>query len=268
MRISIQHATAYSYDTPATRAIEVLRLSPRGHDGQFIVDWRIEVDRDCRLEASRDAFGNVLHTFTVEGGIDRLTITASGLVETEDRAGIVSGQTERFPPSLFLRETALTRCDDAIRGLAEDARGAGAGIPLLHALMTGLNDAMTFDVGATEVSTTAAEALRLGHGVCQDFSHIFIAAARHLGVPARYVSGYLYREDSLDGQAAGHGWAEVFVAELGWVGFDAANGICPTDAYVRMAIGLDYLGAAPIRGTRYGGAGEQLDVRILVRGMV
>jgi transglutaminase-like putative cysteine protease len=91
-----------------------------------------------------------------------------------------------------------------------------------------------------------------------------IAAARHLGVPARYVGGYLFREDGVSKQEAGHAWAEALVDQLGWVGFDPANNMSPTDAYVRMAAGLDYLGAAPVRGTRYGGAGETLSVRVTV----
>ena len=117
-----------------------------------------------------------------------------------------------------------------------------------------------------------------GHGVCQDFAHVFIAAARHLGHPARYVGGYLFQPalshwqsqgsagqtQSTDAQDAGHAWAEALVPHLGWVGFDPANGISPTDAYVRVAVGLDYLGAAPVRGTRYGGGGESLAVKVIV----
>ena len=105
------------------------------------------------------------------------------------------------------------------------------------------------------------EAFALKRGVCQDLTHVFIAAARSLGIPARYVGGYFHRNDGVIEQDAGHAWAEAFVPELGWVAFDPANGICATDAHVRVAVGLDYLGAAPVRGTRYGGAGETLAVK-------
>ena len=119
-----------------------------------------------------------------------------------------------------------------------------------------------FDTDPTHATTTAAEAFALKRGVCQDLTHIFIAAARSLGDPARYVGGYFRRDDGVTEQDAGHAWAEAFVPDLGWVAFDPANGICATDAHMRVAVGLDYLGAAPVRGTRYGGAGETLAVGV------
>jgi len=266
MRLQVLHETAYRYGTPATRAIQILRLTPRGHDGQFVVNWRIDIDHDCHLDASTDPFGNAVHSFTVEGPLDGLTITAEGQVETTDTDGIVRGQVERMPPVVFLRDTALTRSDAAIRALADEAERVASPnqIDILHAIMDGIRRRLRFEVNLTDSGTSAIEAFSLGHGVCQDFAHIFIAAVRHLGIPARYVSGYLFHSDKLDGQDAGHAWAEALVDDLGWVAFDPANGISATDAYVRVAVGLDYLGAAPVRGTRYGGAGERLSVRILV----
>jgi transglutaminase-like putative cysteine protease len=123
---------------------------------------------------------------------------------------------------------------------------------------------MTFDVTPTQTSTTAAEAFALKRGVCQDLTHVFIATARHLGVPARYVGGYFHRADGVTQQDAGHAWAEAHVPALGWIGFDPANGICTTQAHVRVAVGLDYLGAAPVRGARRGGGTESLTVNVLV----
>jgi transglutaminase-like putative cysteine protease len=266
MRLRIVHETAYRYKTPASRAIEILRLTPRGHDGQYVVNWRIDVDRDCRLDAATDPFGNTMHSFTVEGPLEALTVTAEGEVETSDTEGVVSGQVELFPAAMFLRDTELTRSDAAIRQFAEatSAENAGDTLATLHGLTRHLRDQLQFDVDATDTGTTAIEAFGHRRGVCQDFAHILIASARHLGIPARYVSGYLYQADRPDGQEAGHAWAEALVDGLGWVGFDPANAICPTEAYVRVAIGLDYLGAAPIRGTRYGGFGEELTVRVHV----
>jgi transglutaminase-like putative cysteine protease len=265
MRIRIRHETAYTYATPATRAIEVLRLSPRGHDGQFILDWRLDVDRDCKLDQSTDAFGNTLHAFTAEGPLEALTIIAEGNVETNDTNGIITGQIERFPPEVFLRDTPLTTADGALREFADTvaARSGKNPLEIMHALMGEIRTRLRFDVDATDTGTSAVEAFRMGHGVCQDFAHIFIAAVRHLGTPARYVGGYLCRSDYIQ-QEAGHAWAEALIPDLGWVGFDPANGVSPTDAYVRAAIGLDYLGAAPVRGVRYGGSGEKLAVRVHV----
>jgi transglutaminase-like putative cysteine protease len=121
-----------------------------------------------------------------------------------------------------------------------------------------------YDTTPTQVATPAAAAFALKRGVCQDLTHIFIAAARSLAIPARYVGGYFHREDGANEQEAGHAWAEAFVPSLGWVAFDPANCVCGTDAHVRVAVGLDYLGAAPLRGTRYGGAGEALSVKVRV----
>jgi transglutaminase-like putative cysteine protease len=173
---------------------------------------------------------------------------------------------ERFPPSLYLRETALTGADAAIGEFAAAVRrDAGAGVlDFLHALLARLNAAVSFDTDPTHAATTAAEAFALGRGVCQDLTHIFIAAARSVGVPARYVGGHFRRGDGVVEQEAGHAWAEAFVPDLGWVGFDATNGICATEAHVRVAAGLDYLGAAPVRGARRGGGAEHLAVEVTV----
>ncbi len=266
MRLTIRHETTYAYDKPARRAIEVLRLTPRGHNGQFVVAWRIDVDRDCRLQRSVDPFGNTLNSFTIEGPLSDLTIVAAGSIETQDNSGVLRGQIERFPPQVFLRETRLTTADAAIRDFAEAARGNAAQntLSVMHAMMEALRDRLVYDEDVTGAGTGAAEAFAKGHGVCQDFAHVLIAAARHLNIPARYVSGYLYRADGQNEQKAGHAWAEALIDGLGWVGFDPANGMSPTDAYVRVAVGLDYLGAAPVRGSHYGGFGETLTVKVSV----
>jgi transglutaminase-like putative cysteine protease len=265
MRIRIAHATTYRYTAPPGSVTQTLRLTPRNFDSQYVVDWRIELSQDCQLTPHQDAFGNVTHTFTAVGPFDELRIGVEGLVDTQDTHGVVTGTVERFPPSLFLRTTSLTEPDDAIVALAEASRSAGGDtLAVLHRLMAALYGEITFDTDPTHPATTAAEAYGLRRGVCQDIAHIFIAAARHLDVPARYVSGYFHRADGVTDQEAGHAWAEVFVEGLGWVAFDPTNGISATDAHVRVAIGLDYLGAAPIRGMQYGGGGETMNVAVAV----
>jgi transglutaminase-like putative cysteine protease len=266
MRIRISHATIYRYDAPPKSVTQTLRLTPRNHDGQYVVAWRIDLSQDCQLNQHEDAFGNLSHSFTAEGPFDELSVTVAGEVDTQDTHGIVKGAVERFPPALFLRETDLTTPDPALVEFAQATRsGAGADtLNLLHALMLAINDEMEFDTEPTLVTTTAAQAFALKRGVCQDATHIFIAAARHLGIPARYIGGHFYREDDVIAQDAGHAWAEAFVEKLGWVGFDPTNALSPTEAHVRIAVGLDYLGAAPVRGTRYGGGGENLKVAVRV----
>ena len=266
MRIRISHETVYQYDPPAAAVIQILRLTPRSHEGQYVVDWRIEVSADCRLTQQQDAFGNITHAFSADGPFDELRVRVDGIVETQDTDGVVRGAIERFPPSLFLRETDLTKPDAAIEAFAQDTRAAAHGntLALMHSLLKRVNQTIVFDPNPTHVATTAAEAFALRRGVCQDLTHVFIACARRLGIPARYVGGYFHRADGVVQQEAGHAWAEAFVPDLGWVAFDPANGISATDAHVRVAVGLDYLGAAPVRGTRYGGAGETLAVDVRV----
>ena len=264
MLINISHQTRYDYRPAAKSAIQILHMWPRSHEGQYVKSWRIEVDNDCALRKGEDAFGNVTHVFDVGHPLEQLVVTVDGQVETEDRSGRVKGVFEPFPPPLFLRDTATTLPSAEIRDFAADCAADSEGGPLgaLHSLMRRLNALMAFIPGATDVSTSARAAFDLKRGVCQDFAHIFIAAARSRDIPARYVSGYLFTPAGT--QEASHAWAEAHVDCLGWIGFDAANGVCPTDAYVRMAVALDYFGAAPIRGARYGGSDEKLDVKVRV----
>ncbi|MEW6640085.1 MAG: transglutaminase family protein [Pseudomonadota bacterium] len=265
MRLRIAHSTTYRYEPPASGVIQLIRMTPRNHDGQYVADWQIFVSTDSRLQMHHDAFGNITHVLT-HGAIGELTINVEGLVETQDTSGVLRGTDERFPPSLFLRATDLTALNTEMRELTDELRPRGDDdvIGFLHELLVRITEHMTFDVDPTHAATTAADAFALRRGVCQDYAHIFIACARAGGVPARFVSGHFLRSDGVVQQDAGHAWAEAYVPRLGWVGFDAANGISTTDAHVRVAVGLDYLGAAPVRGTRYGGGAEQLAVAVSV----
>jgi len=266
MRIRISHATTYAYETPPTGVTQTLRLTPRNHNSQYVLSWRIDLSQDCLLHQHEDAFGNITHSFTADGPFDRLLIAVDGEVDVQDSNGVVAGAVERFPPAMFLRETDLTQPDKAITEFAAAVR-AGSDpdtLTLLHALMRAVHGEIKFDTDPTHTGTTAAEAFALRRGVCQDITHIFLAAARHIGIPARYIGGHVLRSDGVLAQEAGHAWAEAYVEGLGWVGFDPTNKICPTDSHVRVAMGLDYLGAAPVRGTRYGGGGETLSVAVQV----
>lgn len=266
MRIKVDYETGYTYEAAPRTMIQVLRLTPRGHEGQRVVQWRLQADGDGRMRRGEDAFGNVTHTLTLARPASRLVLSVVGEVVTTDMAGVVRGSVEPFPPGVFLRETALTRPDAAVADFAHEAVTAAGPAPLsqLHALMEAVHRRIHFDTGWTDAGTTAGETLELGHGVCQDLSHLFVACARTLGLPARYISGHLCRADGVEEQAAAHAWAEAYVPDLGWVGFDSANGICPTDAHLRVAVGLDYLGASPVRGSRIGGGAETLSVRLRV----
>jgi transglutaminase-like putative cysteine protease len=265
MRLRISHSTTYRYEPAATGVIQILRLTPSSHDGQYVAQWQIDVSTDARLDMHEDAFGNVTHVIT-HGPIAELAISAEGMIETHDTGGVLRGTHERFPESLFLRSTQLTAVNPVMASFARELRSESEEdvLGFLHTLMTQVSEHMTFDEDPTTSGTSAVEAFGLKRGVCQDYAHIFIACARSGGVPARFVSGHFLRSDGMVNQPAGHAWAEAFVPDLGWVGFDAANCICTTEAHVRVAVGLDYLGAAPVRGTRYGGGAETLTVAVKV----
>ena len=230
-----------------------------------MVRWRIEPSVEGRLRAGEDAFGNLVHSFAADEPVTDLRIAVSGELEMSDAGGLVRGAVERAPDEYYLRDTDLTAPDGALRALA-DGIGASETDPLsrLHGLLGAVHDEVRFDIAPTDATTTAAQAYAMKRGVCQDLTHIFLAAARQLGVPARYVSGYFLRNDGVVEQEAGHAWAEAKVPGLGWVGFDPANGISVTAAHVRVAVGLDYHGAAPIRGSRRGGGREAMSVRVRV----
>jgi transglutaminase-like putative cysteine protease len=266
MRLRIAHSIVHRYDPPAAGVIQVLRLTPRNHEGQYVIGWRIDVSGDARLNAHEDAFGNLTHVFAADGPFAELSIKVDGEVETQNTDGVVRGTLERFPPSLFLRDTPLTEADAAIRDFARDLRAADGGNTLaeLHALLHRLHDEMICENDPTRPpAATAAETFARKRGVTRDLTHIFLGAARSLQISARYVAGYLCGGDA-EQESGGHAWAEAHVPGLGWVGFDVANCVCPTDAYVRIAIGLDALGAAPVRGTRFGAGEETLAVAIKV----
>ncbi len=263
MHLRIHHRTDYQYDSPPTRLCQALRLWPGNHAGQSVRSWRARINGQVLRPQLQDGFGNSAASHTVEVPVDRLLIEVEGEVDTRDTAGVTQGAVEVLPPFFFLRGTELTAADEAIIELAESHRNDQQVLDGLHQLMSAVRARIDYRPSSTESETTAAAALAQGAGVCQDHAHVMISAARVLGRPARYISGYLWTGDA-DQQMASHAWAEIDVPGLGWVGFDAANCVCPTDAYVRLAVGRDYLDAAPIRGLRQGGDAESMAVTVQV----
>jgi transglutaminase-like putative cysteine protease len=265
MRLRVHHETRYSYEAPADAAIQVLRMTPRNHDGQFVKRWRVEFDADHRLYRDEDPFGNITHVFSVDGPIDAMRVTVEGEIETHDTSGLILGTAERLPLGLWLRESRLTAADPGLKAYAEGISSSQGGerLATLHALNRAIHRDMAFKIGQTDNQTSAAEAFAAKTGVCQDLAQIFVTCARIINVPARYVGGYFLRTDTED-QEAGHAWAEAFLHDIGWIGFDPTHGLCTTDRYIRIATGLDSLDAAPIRGARIGGFGEVLNVTVNV----
>ena len=266
MRIRISHTIGYDYAEPARHITQILRLTPRDHDGQHVMSWRIEPSIDGRLRATQDAHGNIVHSFYADGPISSLGIRIDGLIETLDLAGVVRGGRERVPHEVYRRDTLLTGQDEVLRSFAEDVT-AGSATPLsqMHALMAAVGDRMDCVDASGRAGVGAIAAFAAREAIAQDVAHVFMACARHLGMPARFVSGYVAQSDDLPHGNGAHAWAEVHLDEYGWIGFDCANGLCPIDTHVRVAVGLDFADAAPVRGSRQGGEGENLNVLVSAR---
>lgn len=262
MRLKITHRTEYTYDTPVQYGLQRLRLTPRSGPTQAVVSWALKIEGAREEVRFADQFANETRLVSAEGEPHVVSVEAGGIVETFDTSGVVGPHQGFAPLWLFARETTLTTVGEGIVALAEAVAPAGE-VDRLHVLMNVIADKVAYVPGSTHAGTTAEEALRLGSGVCQDHAHIFTAAARCLGFPARYVSGYLMMDGTVD-QVASHAWAEAHVNALGWVAFDVANRISPDQRYVRLAVGRDYREATPVSGIRLGQSAEALAVHITV----
>ncbi len=265
MKLSVAHKTVYSFDSPVRGVVQSLRLQPVDCENQRVLDWSVTVDGGQLGAGFRDGAGDWVQTLTLRSEVKGLTVEVRGTVETVDKNGILTGHREHVRSTVYLRPVRATFASHDLRKLAETAvAGQDSALARAHALSRAVSDAVEYRPGETDASTSAAEALELGHGVCQDHAHVLIAAAISVDIPARYVSGYLYSAAGDAMAEASHAWAELYLDGLGWVGFDPANECCPDDRYVRLGSGFDALDAAPIRGLAMGEATEHLDVEVTV----
>ncbi len=265
MHLSIIHETVYRYDHPVKRSTQYLRLTPAEGPRQRVLDWHLGLP----ALASRclDAYGNVMHVLTLDQPHDEIHLHARGIIETDDSPPRPD-PLDRFPPEVFLRASTLTQADKALCDFASGhlASVRADALQGLTAMMHALAERMPYTPGATDAATAAAEAFAHGHGVCQDHAQVFATCARLLGVPARYVSGYLAADAE---HVASHAWAEARLPDAdglpgGWLGFDVSNRCLADGRYVKLAIGADYLDACPVRGMRLGGGGEALRTAVQV----
>jgi transglutaminase-like putative cysteine protease len=264
MRLAIRHTTRYRFSGPVVHGVQRLRLTPKETQGQSIHEWTMEMSGASEQFSYDDQNFNHVTFVAVDEGVEEVVITCRGTVSTEDKAGVIGRHAGHKPLWAFLGQTDLTRPGPRVRQLlASIARRDDDVVAMLHDLSAAVRERIVYETGHTHVNTTAEEALITGYGVCQDHAHAFIAAARALDVPARYVSGYLMMNDRIE-QEATHAWAEAWVAGLGWVGFDVSNGISPDPRYVRVATGRDYRDAAPVTGISFGAVTESLLVDLAV----
>ncbi len=264
MLLSIRHITRYQFSEAVHHGVQRLRLTPKVTSGQTIRNWQITLD-GAQLQAEYDDHNhNHVTLVTVDDGVSQLTVTSSGDVLTDDKAGVIGHHAGHLPLWHFLQQTPHTAPGRRMMKLLEPLLAdTGTRIQKLHQLSSSLRGAVAYETGRTGPETTAEQAIAAGHGVCQDHAHLFIGCARALGVPARYVSGYLMMNDRIE-QEAGHAWAEAYIEGLGWVGFDVSNGISPDPRYVRVATGRDYREAAPITGLSWGAQDRELSVQVAV----
>jgi len=264
MRVAISHETVYRYRQPADYSIQYLRLMPRSGLTQRVLNWKLVAP--APLVPWTDAFGNAAHVLVMDKPHQEIRVQAVGEVEIADGGKPLLSDGEMHAPELYLRETKLTEADSEVRGFARRFQPTMTPNPRagLERLMRGIRDVIEYRPGVTHSATSASQALDSGSGVCQDHAHVFVSCCRALGVPARYVSGYLCTDEAGGAGMASHAWAEAWIEGAGWLGFDVANRMSNAKAHVRVAVGLDYLDAAPVRGVRRGGHVEELEVEVQV----
>ncbi|WP_050927998.1 transglutaminase family protein [Aestuariivita boseongensis] len=263
MKLKISHTTSYHYDKPVPYALQQLRLRPKSRPNQAVLAWDINIAGGRRQVSFEDEHANTVDLISFEPGVQDITVHCEGEVDVSDNAGVTGKHLGFVPLWLFERSTPLTVAGPNVRGLVSEFDKPKDTLEMLHELSAHILEKVPYSTDQTSSELTAEQVVEAGHGVCQDHAHVFIAAARSLGIPARYVSGYLMMDDRVS-QDASHAWAEAHTPGLGWVGFDISNGISPDARYVRVATGLDYLGAAPVSGMRYGHGTENMLVKLQV----
>ncbi|MCY4152419.1 MAG: transglutaminase family protein [Aestuariivita sp.] len=260
--LRIRHRTHYAFEVPITYGLQQVRMLPREDQGQRVISWKVEIDGGVKELEFIDHHSNNVQLFSFHNNVLDVLVVCEGMIEIGDQSGVVGKHRALTPLWLFERETSETRAGSAVRGLAQKVKG-GSDLKKLHALSELIKTSIIYQTEDQYSGRSADRIVQDGFGVCQDHAHVFIAAARHMGFPCRYVSGYLLLDDT-DEQEAMHAWVEAHIFNLGWVGFDVSNGISPDNRYVKVATGLSYQEAAPIIGTRIGGGSERLNVAIEV----
>ena len=264
MRLRVDHETRYSYEAPVAYGLQQVRLRPKDTRGQKVMDWAITVDGGQTELRYDDHNGNCVDLIGIEPGRTETSIRCVGLIDNSASDGVLGAHQGFLPLWHFKRSSDLTKAGEGVRGILEKLGDADPGdVGTGHRLSEAILDAVAYEGGNTHTGTTAEEAIAGGTGVCQDHAHIFCSAARVLGLPARYVSGYLMMNDRVE-QDASHAWAEAHFDGIGWVGFDISNGYSPDDRYIRIATGIDFREAAPVAGMRMGGNDEGVLVSLRV----
>ena len=264
MKLTVKHRTVYRYSPPSRSGLTKIRKTPKSEPGQEVIRWNTTVSGGTVQARYRDQYRNITELIAHDPDLEELEIVSEGEVMTRNTCGMV-GETDGFAPMwLFLKPTKLTSPGAGVAEIADSVRGSLSDpVAAMHELSAAIAKRVRYGKGRTDARATVEFAIAAGQGVCQDHAHIFIAAARCLGVPARYVSGYMRMADGSQLEAS-HAWAEAHLDGLGWLGLDVSNGVSPDENYIRMAVGRDYDDAAPVKGFSQGAGSEEMVVSLSI----
>ena len=283
MLLAVRHSTRYQYDRPVRESVMELWMQPQKRSNQRLISFELELDPAAQLFSYADTFGNAVYHFDIPQPHDRLTITARSAVETEPPPalpdGLDRGEWDRLKSDFvqgehfdFLRPHGFAGHTEALAAFVAEKNldelrvrdPLRALLDLNHAIY----EAFAYEAGVTRADSPIDDVLKARRGVCQDFAHVMLAICRDWGIPARYVSGYLFTDrkagDRSDPDAT-HAWVEVFLPSLRWIGFDPTNNIIATERHIACAVGRDYSDVPPSRGVYKGEAESELAVGVTVR---
>lgn len=251
-RLRVQHRTRFEYERPITETVMELRFQPPNTAAQRVVDFDLSLEPPGPVSSHVDGFGNIVHHLERPEPHDLIEVLATSVVECRD---VIDRYEDAYPPLDMLRFDGPVIDIPAIRRLAQpEAAGPDGTERVLEALAERIARQIRYEKGRTSVHSTVAEVLALGAGVCQDFAHVMIACCRSLGIPARYVSGYVYDGEGVEHES--HAWMQAWIEGQGWRGFDATHAVYEGERHVKVAVGRDYRDCAPTRGTYVGNGGS------------
>ena len=263
MLINLNHKMTTHFAQAPRYTIQSLRVSPQNTGSQIIRDWQVIAPHAGALTSCKDGFDNTTLTLVIDRPHQQIDLIMKGKVETSDTGGAIRGVAEVFPSGFYLRETEHTQADRAVRVLARQVKMQDSPVEeRVRALADIIHNVLDFQApeAAHTAPRDAGNVLEQGAGCAVEITQVFLSAIRTIGIPARLVFGYLIEASSNPTATAGHPWVEVY--DDGWKGFDVLHRRLINAHYVRVAMGLDYAMAAPLRGLRYGVDQEQISVKL------
>jgi len=279
MRLQVTHRTSYTYSALVTDSFNELRIHPISDDPQRVLVFELAVRPEVKFRVYRDFYLNYVHYFEIHEAHAQLVIEGRSVVETQNPFAM-AGPLGGVPFSLlagcaskedcwdFLGASKYVALNPELWRLAVDLRAEGDDVfAAAAAIMRWIFREFTYATDATTVKTHMLDALRLKRGVCQDFAHVMLGLCRSLGIPTRYVSGYLFDggNHAIRGDHASHAWCEIYLPNLGWFGFDPTNNQLADDRYIKVAVGRDYDDVAPLKGGITGGGKSPATLDVAVR---